>query len=328
MRDLNSSQEMSRERCLAIIAEAYSNNTRDSQFKFFLWEVFVKELGYNAAAFLGYLINKYFYYLGQGKLASHKKYGAGWFYFTIDKAKEEIYLSRDEQDVCIKKLKSQGLIEQKLFSNPARRFFRLNLEKIAQILSISEKFAENPQTESPSSLRESRKLVCGKPTNRSLYNNTYSTNNREQNTHTPTPLTKPKDPEEKVRDSACAESVSVQKSPPTQISKTKTVLPTKDYGPDGLVKMTEKQYEDLLKHMSAEERARWIDDVSNEIGAQGEAKFNKKYSSHYHVILKWKRYREVKTGGKDQSKIAPHRRGSKYVTPGDYQDDDFEFPRM
>jgi hypothetical protein len=54
------------------------------------------------------------------------------------------------------------------------------------------------------------------------------------------------------------------------------------YGADGLVKLTQKQYEDLILHMSAKERDTTIEDLNNYIASVG-----KKYKSHYHTILTW-----------------------------------------
>ncbi len=158
--------------------QAFTNNKVKGHFRFFLLADFVKELGYNSAAFLGYLINKYYFYLSEGTLTSHKKHGEGWIYLTIHKAEEEIHLSRDEQDVCIKTFKKLGLLEHSRFGDRASRHFRLNFPNIAKILTPTEVIAENPQ----SPLRKTHNLDCGDATIPSLYNNITTRN--INNTHT------------------------------------------------------------------------------------------------------------------------------------------------
>lgn len=127
----------------------------------------------------------------------------------------------------------------------------------------------------------------------------------------------------KKQDSANAECVGVSSPPSKKDIK-------KSYGDDGTVKLTEQQYDDLLKVMTPKERDSWIQDVSLDIAKKGEANFNKKYKSHYHTILSWKRFREQKLGaaGKDNSKIAKHRQGSMMVIPGDYEDFNDEITKL
>ena len=66
------------------------------------------------------------------------------------------------------------------------------------------------------------------------------------------------------------------------------------FGEEKNVRLTQDQYDKLLKKMKPSEREYWIETVDLEIGKQGEKKFNAKYKSHYHVILSWKRMREEK----------------------------------
>lgn len=66
------------------------------------------------------------------------------------------------------------------------------------------------------------------------------------------------------------------------------------FGEEKNVKLTQDQYDNLLKKMKPAEREYWIETIDLEIGKQGENKFNAKYKSHYHVILSWKRMREEK----------------------------------
>lgn len=63
-------------------------------------------------------------------------------------------------------------------------------------------------------------------------------------------------------------------------------------GEDGNVKLTQKEYDNLLTQMDERERADWIETIRLEIGKKGEKYFSNKYKSHYHTILSWKRREE------------------------------------
>lgn len=79
----------------------------------------------------------------------------GWFFKTGDEWQEETGLSRDERDGARKKLKSLGILEEKLTGVPARLHYRVIEAQTRQLL------AEISQT----SLRVSRKLDVAKPAN-------------------------------------------------------------------------------------------------------------------------------------------------------------------
>jgi len=65
-------------------------------------------------------------------------------------------------------------------------------------------------------------------------------------------------------------------------------------GSEGLVKMTPKEYANLLQHMSEDERKERITDLELAIKKAGEKEFNKKYKSHYATLLSWKRLDQKK----------------------------------
>lgn len=111
----------------------------------------------NAAIILSELINRYEYHFDRDELTSHEKYGEGWFYFTIDKCEERTCLTRREQDTALKILKSEGLIEWSVFGLPAKRYFKVNEEKILAIFGLSKNL---------SSMSKTNKLVYTKQTNR------------------------------------------------------------------------------------------------------------------------------------------------------------------
>jgi hypothetical protein len=110
----------------------------------------------NAAVMLSELINRFEYHHKNGELSSHEKYGDDWFYLTMEKAEERTCLSRKEQDLALKTLKNKNFIETCIFGLPAKRYFKLNEEKILEIFGLSKKH---------SSLSKRDKLDCTKGTN-------------------------------------------------------------------------------------------------------------------------------------------------------------------
>ena len=59
----------------------------------------------------------------------------GWIYKTSDEWEEETALTRTQQDTVRKKLRSVGLLEEKLEGMPARLFYRLNKENLLAAVS-------------------------------------------------------------------------------------------------------------------------------------------------------------------------------------------------
>lgn len=57
-----------------------------------------------------------------------------WFYKTIAEIKEEVYLTRSQQDTAIKKCRNLGLIEIKLMGIPRKRYFKVKIERIVDLL--------------------------------------------------------------------------------------------------------------------------------------------------------------------------------------------------
>ncbi len=87
-----------------------------------------------------------------------------WFYKTIEEWTEETGLSRHEQDGARKKLKAKGVLEIVKKGIPCKTYYRVNFEKLAEVLgliSATNKNAENQQTE----VLESGKLDCQEPAN-------------------------------------------------------------------------------------------------------------------------------------------------------------------
>jgi hypothetical protein len=62
-----------------------------------------------------------------------------WFFKTIEELYEETGLTRYEQDSAIRKCKKRGFIEVRKKGIPSKRYFRVNLERLASELSKSYK---------------------------------------------------------------------------------------------------------------------------------------------------------------------------------------------
>jgi hypothetical protein len=93
---------------------------------------------------------------------------SGWFYKTQAEWEEEICLSRWEQETARKRLRERGFLAEQLRGNPARLYYRVEIEAVARAVA---QYAEKPQT----SLRDDRKrqshaLDCGKPANKDAGN--------------------------------------------------------------------------------------------------------------------------------------------------------------
>ena len=96
-----------------------------------LHRAIIKELGLENAAFLHYLIN---YHQRVIYCVSHI-WDDGWFFCTVGKIINELHLTQDAQLRIVKKLLGSGMIEMKKMGLPARRFFRINSDKIEKIIT-------------------------------------------------------------------------------------------------------------------------------------------------------------------------------------------------
>ena len=104
-----------------------------------------------------------------------------WFYKTIEEWTEETGLSRHEQDGARKKLKAKGVLEIVKKGIPCKTFYRVNFEKLAEVLgliSATNKNAEIQQTGMP----ESSKLDCQEPANSCAENQQTITEITTENT--------------------------------------------------------------------------------------------------------------------------------------------------
>lgn len=290
-----------------------------------------------AAILLAELASRYRYHRERDELVNDEKHGSDWFYYMYEDVERRTCLSRKNQDTAIRILESHGLIEKKAFGMHPKRHFRLNFEGIEKFCnrSVSTQFAANLSETDKMKKQPSQECVeqnckdeensknvsfCPKRTNRNVRFGHFHIYNKPKeepkNTNTP-----PYPPVGGDAAEAAARCASKEPSPPDKIG----------FGSEGVVMLTPQQHEMLLSHMSAEERSRLIEDVTLEICQRGKSAFDKKSKSHYHTILSWKRYRDKKDAdhvSRYTSKIAHHRRNSKLVTPGDYEEESFERERI
>ncbi len=126
-----------------------------------------KTIAYNAGlakalgcAKAGILLSQLLYWSGKGK-------DKEWFYKTVEELYEETALTKYEQLTAIKKCKDKGVLDIKLKGIPAKRHFRVNLEKLIDLLS---------------SCVESRQQVVSKPYNSIEENQTRITDSTPKNT--------------------------------------------------------------------------------------------------------------------------------------------------
>jgi|SRR5699024_5604904 len=83
----------------------------------------------------------------------------GWFFQTIEKLEKVSTLSRYKQEKCIEKLREEGLIDVEVKGLPAKRYFRINDQRLAEFILIENKFVKNSQT----GVKETDKQVSEKP---------------------------------------------------------------------------------------------------------------------------------------------------------------------
>jgi hypothetical protein len=85
----------------------------------------VKSLGYHTTAFLQYLMDT------ENSLNIPDN---SFFPVTVIEGNEKLCLTREMQDVSIKKLISFNLIETKLLGIPAKRHFKINSDEIEKLM--------------------------------------------------------------------------------------------------------------------------------------------------------------------------------------------------
>ncbi|OGN09854.1 MAG: hypothetical protein A3J46_04705 [Candidatus Yanofskybacteria bacterium RIFCSPHIGHO2_02_FULL_41_11] len=75
----------------------------------------------------GIFVGQLLYWYGKGRKGE-------WIYKTIKEMQEETYLSRREQEGAIKIAKEKGVLEVRLLGIPAKRHFRIDINKLVMLI--------------------------------------------------------------------------------------------------------------------------------------------------------------------------------------------------
>lgn len=127
-----------------------------------------KKLGLTCAVIIGELYAQYSYWEKQDKLTDD-----GYFYCTRDNLQENTSLSPYEQRKAINKLIEEGILNTKLMGIPAITYYKINEEKLLEILEIKVSKNLTPRCEKTSQL-DVKKL--------DINNNINNNNNNNSNT--------------------------------------------------------------------------------------------------------------------------------------------------
>lgn len=130
----------------------------------------IKLLGIHEALLLGELCSEYSYYESQNQLTQEE-----WFYSTSENITNQIGLSKFQQLEALKTLTKNNIIEKKTAGMPAKRYFKINTEKLLQILD--NKKSNNLTTRSQKIRQQEVKKLDTNINNITLINNI---NNKEK----------------------------------------------------------------------------------------------------------------------------------------------------
>lgn len=87
----------------------------------------------NAAIFFQIILDKEEYFEENGMLINDTKNGDGWLYLTRDVVQKMSGMKHEAQEGAVKLLVEAGLIERKVMGIPAKRYFRINHQKLDDI---------------------------------------------------------------------------------------------------------------------------------------------------------------------------------------------------
>lgn len=110
--------------------ELVKNAFMHQKNKIFLLDQVVRKFGYNTAAFIGHLLHRYFL----------EKIHSEWLAVSISEIEDQIYLTKHEQDSCIRALSAAQILQSKRAGLPAKRHFNLNMALLAELLSDNTNF--------------------------------------------------------------------------------------------------------------------------------------------------------------------------------------------
>lgn len=262
---------------------------------------------------------------------SHPKHGDGWFYATEDKIERRTGIRRKQQESDIRTLKNMGFIEMKVFGLPAYRYFRINKLKVMEYFGIQNNFLEC--TKSHSSMEDLKK----RPNPRKDYEENPSKKHSRMDNYTncdgqlsilgPYIYKEPKEEPERInRTPEGAKKTNSQTSfeeKPKEKPETFKPLPNIEVTQAQHEKLL-KKYDPLLVQAAYEYLSEWKECADPKTVA--------KHKSDYFRITNWAIQALIEKNDREerskQSNIAPHRRNSKLVTPGDGEFDGKGFKKL
>ena len=89
----------------------------------------IKELGLEEAILLGELASEYDYWNNKNEIED------GYFYSTIENIEEETTLTAYKQRKCLENLKNNGFVDIQIRGIPAKRYIKINEEKVIEIFN-------------------------------------------------------------------------------------------------------------------------------------------------------------------------------------------------
>ena len=99
-----------------------------------------------------------------------------WFYKTRDDWKNELGMSRKEQETARKKLRDEGVLQEQLRGLPARLHYRIDFDRLIEIMKVFYKIPETPEKSSwPESDQLDGTKVANRMDRKSLTYNTENT---------------------------------------------------------------------------------------------------------------------------------------------------------
>lgn len=84
----------------------------------------------------------------------------GWFFQTIEKLEKVSTLSRYKQEKCIEKLREEGLIDVEVKGLPAKRYFRINNQRLSEFVLGENKVVNISQTGVKKNNKQVRKKLA------------------------------------------------------------------------------------------------------------------------------------------------------------------------
>ena len=130
----------------------------------------IKELGLEEAILLGELASEYDYWDNKNEIED------GYFYSTIENIEEKTTLTAYKQRKCLENLKNKGIIDIQIRGIPAKRYIKINEEKVIEI--FNNKLLKNLTTGCKKTSQLEVKKLNG---NNNIINNNIKKNNINKN---------------------------------------------------------------------------------------------------------------------------------------------------